>query len=397
MPDLDGLEATRRLRQDPHTAHIPVIAVTASAFGDTRQAARDAGCTDYLPKPVRAEVLYAMLHDRLGLRFVSEDEAPAMTAGAARRSTRREAIASRMKRRARDRRRDRHRGPGAGSGLQEIRASRRSASNWRAWPARFDFDGLNRLARRCRRQLMKPVAASVFGSRAEAAPVDDPGRGRQPGQPPGAGPNAARDRPPHPGRARRAPARWRSSGAPRPDLVLLDVMMPGQDGFELCRTIQGSEAADTMVIFLSALGETSDKVLGLTLGAVDYITKPIQTEEVLARVSNHLARQHLEREVRRHPRSPEQGTGQRRAACSACCCPRPCPTGRGAARGALQDQPPRRRGLLRRARPRRQRPGNLRRRCVGSRRSRCDRDGHAARGAALAGRAGGSRRRCCDI
>jgi sigma-B regulation protein RsbU (phosphoserine phosphatase) len=84
-----------------------------------------------------------------------------------------------------------------------------------------------------------------------------------------------------------------------PDLVLLDVMMPGQDGFELCRTIR-SEAADTMVIFLSALGETSDKVLGLTLGAVDYITKPIQTEEVLARVSNHLARQHLEREVRRH-------------------------------------------------------------------------------------------------
>ena len=76
-------------------------------------------------------------------------------------------------------------------------------------------------------------------------------------------------------------------------------MMPGQDGFELCRTIR-SEAADTMVIFLSALGETSDKVLGLTLGAVDYITKPIQTEEVLARVSNHLARQHLEREVRRH-------------------------------------------------------------------------------------------------
>jgi serine phosphatase RsbU (regulator of sigma subunit) len=86
-----------------------------------------------------------------------------------------------------------------------------------------------------------------------------------------------------------------------PDLVLLDVMMPGQDGFELCRAIRSEPAAaDTMVIFLSALGETSDKVLGLSLGAVDYITKPIQTEEVLARVSNHLARQHLDREVRRH-------------------------------------------------------------------------------------------------
>ena len=76
MPDLDGLEATRRLRDDPRTAHIPVIAVTASAFGDTRKAAREAGCTDYLPKPVRAEVLYSILHDRLGARFVLDQESP---------------------------------------------------------------------------------------------------------------------------------------------------------------------------------------------------------------------------------------------------------------------------------------------------------------------------------
>jgi phosphoserine phosphatase RsbU/P len=87
----------------------------------------------------------------------------------------------------------------------------------------------------------------------------------------------------------------------RPDLVLLDVMMPGQDGFELCRAIKADpDTAETMVIFLSALGQVSDKVLGLNLGAVDYITKPIQTEEVVVRVSNHLTRQHLEREVRRH-------------------------------------------------------------------------------------------------
>jgi sigma-B regulation protein RsbU (phosphoserine phosphatase) len=86
----------------------------------------------------------------------------------------------------------------------------------------------------------------------------------------------------------------------RPDLVLLDIMMPGQDGFALCRTIKGDpRTEDTLVIFLSALGQVSDKVLGLNLGAVDYITKPIQTEEVVARVSNHLQRQHLEREVKR--------------------------------------------------------------------------------------------------
>ena len=71
MSDLDGLEATRRLRRDPATAAIPVIAVTASAFGDVRQTARDAGCVDYLSKPIRAELLFGLLQTHLGVRFVS--------------------------------------------------------------------------------------------------------------------------------------------------------------------------------------------------------------------------------------------------------------------------------------------------------------------------------------
>jgi len=85
-----------------------------------------------------------------------------------------------------------------------------------------------------------------------------------------------------------------------PDLILLDVMMPEIDGFEVCRRIKSDASTqDIAVIFLSALGEVADKVAGLQLGAVDYITKPIQAEEVLARVSNHLAVRRLEREVRK--------------------------------------------------------------------------------------------------
>jgi len=72
MDDLDGLEATRRLAQAPITSAIPVIAVTASAIGDVRQAARAAGCTDYLAKPVRVQLLLGMLQAHLGVRFVSE-------------------------------------------------------------------------------------------------------------------------------------------------------------------------------------------------------------------------------------------------------------------------------------------------------------------------------------
>ena len=86
----------------------------------------------------------------------------------------------------------------------------------------------------------------------------------------------------------------------QPDLILLDVMMPAMDGFEVLRALKAqAETRHTLVIFLSARGEVSDKVSGLELGAIDYITKPIQGEEVLARVAAHLSRLHLERELRR--------------------------------------------------------------------------------------------------
>lgn len=84
-----------------------------------------------------------------------------------------------------------------------------------------------------------------------------------------------------------------------PDLVLLDVMMPVMNGFEVCRQLKAQpETRNAAVIFLSARGEVSDKVSGLELGAVDYITKPIQAEEVLARVAAHLSRKHLEHALR---------------------------------------------------------------------------------------------------
>ena len=78
MADIDGFSATRRLASDQTTAGIPVIAVTASAFGDTRLAAKEAGCAAYLPKPVRAEALFAALQEHLHLAFVwGEDDQPA--------------------------------------------------------------------------------------------------------------------------------------------------------------------------------------------------------------------------------------------------------------------------------------------------------------------------------
>ena len=76
MGDLNGFEATRRLGADEATAAIPVIAVSASAWGEVRQAARDAGCVDFLPKPVKADVLFARLQRYTGARFVSPAAEP---------------------------------------------------------------------------------------------------------------------------------------------------------------------------------------------------------------------------------------------------------------------------------------------------------------------------------
>jgi len=75
----------------------------------------------------------------------------------------------------------------------------------------------------------------------------------------------------------------------QPNLILLDVMMPGIDGFETCQRLKANSATcDIPVLFMTALSDSVDKVKGLSLGAVDYITKPIQHEEVLARIRVHL-------------------------------------------------------------------------------------------------------------
>jgi PAS domain S-box-containing protein len=71
MADLDGFEATRRIHANPATARMPVLAVTASAFGEVREAAAQAGCIDFIPKPIRAEVLFGKLRQHLGVQFVT--------------------------------------------------------------------------------------------------------------------------------------------------------------------------------------------------------------------------------------------------------------------------------------------------------------------------------------
>jgi PAS domain S-box-containing protein len=97
-----------------------------------------------------------------------------------------------------------------------------------------------------------------------------------------------------------------------PDLILLDILMPGVDGFETCRRLKADEAtAEIPVIFMTALTETVDKVKGFSLGAVDYITKPFQQEEVLARVKTHVNLRHLTQQLREQNTRLEQEIQER--------------------------------------------------------------------------------------
>ncbi len=92
-----------------------------------------------------------------------------------------------------------------------------------------------------------------------------------------------------------------------PDLILLDIRMPGMDGFETIQALKEDAATrDIPVIFISALNQVEDKVQGFASGAVDYVSKPFQKEEVLARVGTHLKLRMAQREVEEERRKSDQ-------------------------------------------------------------------------------------------
>jgi DNA-binding response OmpR family regulator len=99
-----------------------------------------------------------------------------------------------------------------------------------------------------------------------------------------------------------------------PDIILLDVMMPELDGFETCKRLKADAATrDIPVIFLTAKVETEDIVHGFELGAVDYVTKPFNATELLARVHTHLEVQRLRRELQSYNEQLEQKVDERTA------------------------------------------------------------------------------------
>jgi DNA-binding response OmpR family regulator len=87
----------------------------------------------------------------------------------------------------------------------------------------------------------------------------------------------------------------------KPDMILLNVLIPGMDGFEICRRLRAHEATqDIPVIFMTSSSETVDKVKEFEVGGVDYLTKPLQPKEVVARVTAHLTIRKLQQQLQEH-------------------------------------------------------------------------------------------------
>ena len=95
-----------------------------------------------------------------------------------------------------------------------------------------------------------------------------------------------------------ADALQRASQEPRPDLIMLDIMMEDIDGYEVCKKLKANpDTSNISVIFLTVRSDVDDEVLGFTLGAVDYITKPMSPPIVRARVRTHIEIQQLRKRL----------------------------------------------------------------------------------------------------
>lgn len=107
----------------------------------------------------------------------------------------------------------------------------------------------------------------------------------------------------------------RGAQAVPPDLILLDVKMPQMDGYEVCHQLKADlRTKDIPIIFISALGDVFDKIKAFQAGGVDYITKPFQVEEVLARLNTHLTIGRLQQQLQKQNLQLQQEIAQRAAA-----------------------------------------------------------------------------------
>ncbi len=291
MPVMTGFEAVQKIRQLPELNNTVIIAISASVFESDKEKTLIAGCNDFLPKPVEATKLFALLEKYLQLEW--NYEAPVRETVAAKAVVIDEVTGPVIP------------PPSAElvtlfqlaqlGNLREIlvRATRLEHHNKKYLPfahqlqrfaKNFDDEPILTWLQPWLTEPLPPLPSpSLQTENNLVLAIDD---------------NAVnlgvlvdyladtgfQVRTAKNGEMGLQKAQWI-----RPNIILLDVMMPGIDGFETCRRLKAIDTLkDIPVVFMTALSNLEDKIKGFEAGGVDYITKPIQQEEVLARVKTHL-------------------------------------------------------------------------------------------------------------
>ncbi|MEI9898198.1 MAG: response regulator [Chthoniobacter sp.] len=310
LPEIDGLEATRRIVSDHGAEGLKVVAMSASALEHEREMYLKAGCDDFIAKPFRDARLYECLRHLLGVDFEYKappdggESAPLLDLG---RIVLPEDLVTRLMMAA-----ELHSATVLKSCLREVEETgppgRRLAEHLREFLASYDMEMIQKIAAQI--AVAPNVATPPFRmSREKILIVDDTPtnidlltaalepRGYEILAAPG------------------GEAGLKIAAKALPDLILLDVVMPGRDGFAICRELKAEEATrEIPVLFITAKQETASVVNGFRVGAVDYILKPFQADEVVGRVETHLKISRLTRELQRKNAELEDEVTRRRAA-----------------------------------------------------------------------------------
>jgi signal transduction histidine kinase len=289
MPEITGLEVTRRIRQIPELKDVVVITMSADVLGQSQQKSAEVGCDDYITKPFEEASLLERLQIHLQLEWVYEED----------------------------------------SSKREVQAS----EEMMVLPSQEELDALFELAmmgavpniqKRIHQLEASDPQLLPFGAKlsqyADAFMVEEmqaflrnyiPNKDHITKEP---SPFASQDSDKASilfvdddlmdSRAlidylnevgftmfvaRSGEAAIQQLKYAHPDLILVDVIMPGLDGFETCRRLKANEETrEIPVIFITTINDATDKGQGFNMGGVDYITKPFQHEVVLARINAHL-------------------------------------------------------------------------------------------------------------
>jgi CheY-like chemotaxis protein len=219
LPGMDGLTLTRRLKADPATRQIPVVALTAGAMADDEARVRAAGCDGYLTKPISVSTFVASLNAILGRAGSPAPPAPTAAPAAV---------------------------PPSAPPLHSQAPTTSSPSPPPA-PRILVVDDHPEGVELVRAYLVQEghhVRAALTGGHAIESALADP-----------------------------------------PDLILLDVMLPDLDGFEVCRRLRAAEVTRGVpIVMLTALRDAADRIQGLEAGADDFLSKPVEQAELRARV-----------------------------------------------------------------------------------------------------------------